>query len=86
MNKKHQKTEYGKRVDIDEFLYKKQFQRRINPLYIPLTKEGFFLCVLAYLVFIEMSGGLFFVLMFALAIAYIYKNRFSYKYTEFEQL
>jgi len=69
-----------------EFIYKYQFQRGLNPMYIPFTKAGFFLTAIVAVMTYYGNTGLMFTLTYALLYWVIYKSYFDYKYTEIERL
>lgn len=68
------------------FIYKLQFQRGLNPMYIPFTKKGFFLVIL--IVFAIYSGWTGISLTFTSAVSFwwIYRTDFDYKYNEKERV
>ncbi len=69
-----------------EFIYKLQFQRGLNPMYIPFTKKGFILTVVVFtMIYLEYTG-LIFTLATALAYWAIYRNAFDYKFNERERV
>jgi hypothetical protein len=83
---RQQEEDQRVRYDLDEFMYKRQFQRRMNPVYLPLTKEGAGLIAFAYVVFLSWGGGIEWLLAFGLLTSWVYKNKFRYRYYEVEQL
>lgn len=73
-------------LNIRDFMYKKQFQRKMNPLFIILTKEGLIFIISSIITYKIMGGGIVWLLVFAFAGKYIYKEKFKYQYHEFENL
>ena len=78
-------NQYQPKLNLDEFLYKKQFQRKMSPAFLLLDKLGFFLVVGAWYLFDKVS---FLVWILSVSFAYytIYKKYFNLNYYEFEEL
>ncbi|CAA6808084.1 MAG: Unknown protein [uncultured Sulfurovum sp.] len=73
-------------TNLDEYLYKKQFQETMNPIFMFLTKEGIIYLTLSIITYLWSDGGVVWLLFFFLIGKYIYKNKFNYKYYEYEKL
>ena len=69
-----------------EFMYATQYNRLLNPMYIFLTKSGFF-STLIYL-YLRSSGntGIVLFLFYFLFLYWTYKANFTYKYYEKEHV
>lgn len=69
-----------------EFIYKLQFQRGLNPMYIPFTKKGFILTMIVFTMIYFGYTGLIFTLATALSYWWIYRSDFDYKFNERERV
>lgn len=68
------------------FLYDRQKNRTLSPVYVPLTKPGF-VWLVVLVSYLELFGGGAITLLFFFAILiYIYKNHFFYKFHEKEKV
>ncbi len=69
-----------------EFIYKYQFQRGLNPMYIPFTKKGFILTVFMFYMIYTGNTGLSLTFLSALLYWWIYRSDFDYRFNERERV
>lgn len=74
-----------KKLNLDEFLYKKQFHRKMSPMFLLLDKLGVFLVIIAWYSYDKVSF-LTWILSVSFAYYTIYKKYFNLNYYEFEEL
>lgn len=69
-----------------EFMYSTQYKRLLNPMYIFLTKAGFFSTL--FYVYLRMNGreGVILFLIYFLFLYWIYKSDFNYRYYEKDKI
>ena len=69
-----------------EFMYATQYNRLLNPMYIFLTKAGFFSTIFYMYLRSEGNTGIMLFLFYFLFLYWTYKTNFSYKYYEKEHV